>query len=121
MKKLLGSVFAVTVVVGLLYAVPTRYTETLPPQSPNGSVPVSNGYDWGLSQNAGVVISSVTVGLISQTIAQIAASTPSVVGQMVYCNNCAANGGSGTVCISTITTAPGAGNDFVLSTGTICK
>lgn len=118
MLKLLGSLFVLSVIVGVLYAVPSHYTETLPSQAATGSVPVSNGYDWTLSQSTGVVISSVTVGLISQSAAQIAATTPTVVGQMVYCNNCTAGS---PICISTITTSPGAGNDFVLSTGTICK
>lgn len=59
--------------------------------------------------------------LSSMTVVQISASTAAVVGQVVYCGNCTANGGKGTICISTSTAAPGAGSDFVLSTGTLCN
>lgn len=58
----------------------------------------------------------------SKTKAQIATSTPTVVGQVVYCSDCAAAGGAGTLCISTATTGGiGGGSYFVLSTGTVCK
>jgi hypothetical protein len=121
MKTLLSSFAVVLLAVGLSQAVVTHYTETLPPQTPTGNVPVSNGYDWTVSQNAGVVVSSATIGLNVQSLAAISASTAGVVGQMVFCQNCAAAGGAGTICISTTTVAPGAGSDFVLSTGTVCK
>lgn len=63
----------------------------------------------------------VNVSIASATLTEINASTASTVGVLRYCTNCAANGGSGTICVSTSTSAPGAGSDFVLSTGTQCK
>lgn len=63
----------------------------------------------------------VNISIASATVTEINTSTAATVGQLKYCTNCAANGGSGTICISTSTAAPGAGSDFVLSTGTICK
>jgi hypothetical protein len=39
-------------------------------------------------------------------------------GQLIFCSNCTAAGGQGTICISTGTTAT---YQFVLSTGTACK
>lgn len=117
MKKLLGSIVVVLFAVGLSYAVPSHFTETLPAQAPYGSVPVSNGYDWTVSSGT----SGIAPTVFTQTVAQICASTATAVGQLVYCSNCAAAGGAGTVCISTSIAAPGAGCDFVLSTGTQCK
>ncbi len=55
--------------------------------------------------------------LQSQTILQIRALSSNTTGQIAYCSDCTANGGKGTICIST-----GAAVDsFVLSTGTVCK
>ncbi len=63
----------------------------------------------------------VNVSIASATLTEINTSTAATVGMLKYCTNCAANGGLGTICISTSTSAPGAGSDFVLSTGTQCK
>ena len=63
----------------------------------------------------------VTLSVSSGTVAEINASTAPTVGYLRYCTNCGGAGGAGTICISTSTNAPGAGSDFVLSTGTICK
>lgn len=74
-----------------------------------------------LTATAGnVVLATTTFAYQNRTLAQISASTPSYVGAPVWCTNCAAAGGKGTLCISTTTVSPGAGNDFVLSTGTVC-
>lgn len=72
---------------------------------------------WAVTQahNLGVV----NIYVKSQTLAQIQASTPTAVGQVLFCSNCTANGGSGTLCISTATA--NAQTSFVLSTGTVCK
>lgn len=74
-------------------------------------------------QSTGVTISSATaiVGpltLWNLPIATINGLTPSTTGQMVFCQDCAANGGKGTLCVSTGTTTT---FQFVLSTGTACK
>ena len=66
------------------------------------------------ANNLGVV----NLYLKSQTVSQIINSTSTVVGQILYCSNCTSNGGTGTICISTGTTLY---NQFVLSTGTVCK
>lgn len=66
------------------------------------------------------ILSTATFRLQNLTAAQISASTATYIGQPVYCTNCTASGGKGTVCVSTSTNAPGSGSDFVLSTGTIC-
>lgn len=63
----------------------------------------------------------VSVSVASATLTEINTSTAPTVGFLKFCTNCAANGGSGTICVSTSTNAPGAGSDFVLSTGTQCK
>jgi hypothetical protein len=60
----------------------------------------------------------VDASLRSLTQAQVLASTSTKAGQMIYCSNCSANGGAGTICISTGTTGF---NPFVLSTGTVCR
>jgi hypothetical protein len=59
-----------------------------------------------------------TISISSGTITEITNSTAPTVGYIRYCSNCAANGGQGTLCVST-----GAANfnQFVLSTGTVCK
>ncbi len=77
--------------------------------------------DSGISGvNANLVVNG-TLGLVSMTKAQIATSTPTIKG-LVYCSDCAAAGGSGTVCIATSTTGGiVSGSYFVLSTGTVCK
>ncbi len=61
----------------------------------------------------------VTLSITSMTATAVAASTPPTVGYPVFCTNCAASGGSGTICVSTESTT--AQNAFVLSTGTVCK
>lgn len=59
------------------------------------------------------------------TLTQVAASTPTYVGQPVVCSNCASvNGGLGTLCISTETAT--ANNAFIiagssLTATTTCK
>jgi hypothetical protein len=60
----------------------------------------------------------VTLSLSSGTVTQINNSTAPTVGYMKWCYNCVANGGAGTICISTGSTNA---NQFVLSTGTACK
>ena len=63
----------------------------------------------------------VNISIASNTVAVINASTAPTVGYPWFCTDCAGGGGKGTVCISTSIAAPGAGSDFVLSTGTQCK
>lgn len=63
----------------------------------------------------------VDIAVSSGTLAEICASTPTMVGKPRWCTNCAAAGGAGTVVWSTSTAAPGAGCDFVLSSGTQAK
>lgn len=58
-------------------------------------------------------------GVPSVAIATINTAVPKQVGQQVFCNNCTANGGLGTVCVSTSTASQGF--NYVLSTGTVCK
>jgi hypothetical protein len=51
------------------------------------------------------------------TLTQVAASTPTYVGQVVACSNCGtANGSLGTLCISTETST--ANNAFILAAST---
>lgn len=45
-------------------------------------------------------------------------STAPTVGYPLWCTDCLANGGAGTLCVSTGTTKF---NQFILSTGTACK
>lgn len=62
-----------------------------------------------------VTVSSAAVGLIPQSLTQVQTSTPSFVGQLVFCQNCV----NSLLCISSTTASPGAGNDWVsVSTGT---
>jgi len=58
-----------------------------------------------------LAISTMSLTLVAQTTAPV--------GSLVYCTNCATNGGVGTICVSTESTT--AQNAFVLSTGTVCK
>lgn len=55
---------------------------------------------------------------VKKTVAQINASTATYAGQKVICTDCTV---AYNTCISTSTAAPGAGSDYILSTGTICK
>lgn len=64
--------------------------------------------------NLGVANIAIATG----TITDIQTSTAAAVGQLKWCTNCTANGGAGTLCISTGTTSV---FQFVLSTGTACK
>lgn len=73
------------------------YTETLPPASAIGVVPVSNGYDWSLSSGT----SSPPIQLFIRTIAQINALPAIGVGSLLYCSNCVAS----PTCVSTGTAA----------------
>lgn len=118
MKKVLVSLVAIAGLSSLALALgPTHFTETLPPAASAGAIPVSNGYDWSLSQSSGIVITSATIALFNQTVTQIVNSTASIVGQMEFCSNCLAGGGKGAICISTGTSLF---NQFILSTGTVC-
>jgi hypothetical protein len=65
------------------------------------------------AQNLGVISASVK----SMTAAQILISTSTARGELVYCTDCTANGGVGTICVSTGTLR----SSFILSTGTVCK
>lgn len=65
-------------------------------------------------RSVGIVSFSYSTG----TVAAIMASTAPTIGYPVWCTNCAANGGFGTVCTSTGATKFGS---FVLSTGTACQ
>lgn len=65
------------------------------------------------AQNLGVVSISVR----SMTAAQVAASTSTAKGELVFCSNCGSAGAAGTLCVSTATAVA----SFVLSTGTACK
>lgn len=56
-------------------------------------------------------------GTPSMTIAQSSSTVPTAKGQEIFCSNCAAAGGAGTLCVSTATAV----NSYVLSTGTVCK
>lgn len=99
-----------------------NYPTSAAPQA--GGVLVNDGvgtFRWsnasvttGLNTNA-----SQLIALSSMTIAQINATTPTVVGQMVFCGDCTAAGGKGTICISTEAATAQVG--FTLSTGTVCK
>lgn len=74
--------------------------------------------DRGAYIGTAAIVDGNGTGMPSQTISAINADVPRVVGQQVFCNNCASNGGAGTVCVSTATAAQGF--DYVLSTGTKC-
>lgn len=63
----------------------------------------------------------VNVSVASGTVNEICISTPPTVGFLRFCTNCAGGGGVGTIVVSTSVAAPGAGCDFVLSTGTQAK
>lgn len=54
----------------------------------------------------------------TSTVAVIIASTAPTIGYPIWCTDCAASGGRGTLCTSTGTTGS---NQFILSTGTVCK
>lgn len=101
MKKYLGGLVAMLVVVGLAYAVPSHFTETLPSQALPGSGPVSNGYDWTLTTST--TNTSVPFALPPYTLA-FASNTlvASSLGQLITCTNCSV---TGQVCFSTGTTA----------------
>lgn len=58
------------------------------------------------------------IAMTSMTLTQVAQTSATVVGQAVWCGNCASAGAKGTICFSTSTTAQ---NGFVLSTGTACN
>lgn len=64
-------------------------------------------------QSLGVISASVK----SLTAAQIALSTSTAKGELVFCSDCITNGGAGTICVSTATIRA----SFVLSSGTVCK
>lgn len=102
MKKLIGSLFVVMFAVGVSQAV-FHYTETLPPGSPAGGMPVSNGYDWNVTSSTGTVSPSFNTAFTPfvQTIAQISALTPSTTGQVIVISNPATfNAGTYGLCIS---------------------
>lgn len=70
---------------------------------------------------AGTIQDGNGSGMPSLTVAQEQSACPRAAGQEIFCSNCSANGGLGTVCISTGTTCVGTNNfDYVLSTGTKC-
>jgi len=58
------------------------------------------------------------INLWNMTISAINSLIASTTGQMVFCSNCTAAGGKGTICVSTGSTTT---SQFVLSTGTVCK
>lgn len=88
MKKLLALLSLMLLVSGIAGA----YTETLPPGSAVGTVPVSNGYDWSLS--SGTAVPPIQLGI--KTLAQLTALAPASTGSIYYCSNC-----TGTpVCVS---------------------
>ena len=137
MKKVFACIASV-MCAAVLYADVSHFTETVAPASTIGAVPVSNGYDWSMTTGSnsppaafraitvttmtatGPVTLSTTTMLMQQlTLTQVAASSPTIIGQAVWCTNCAAAGGKGTVCYSTATAT--AANSFVLSTGTACQ
>lgn len=63
-------------------------------------------------------LGNVDVSIRALTAAQVLISTSTKAGQLIYCSNCGASGGAGTICVSTGTSGY---NPFVLSTGTVCK
>lgn len=65
-------------------------------------------------QNLGWVNLSISSG----TVTEITRSTAPTIGYLKWCTNCITNGGVGTMCISTGTAN---WNQFILSTGTVCK
>jgi hypothetical protein len=71
----------------------------------------------------GLAVDGNGYAMVNNTVSAINASTPTFVGQIQFCTNCAGGGGSGTLCVSTSTTGGngGSGSYFVLSTGTVCK
>lgn len=84
--------------VGLLSLVAWagHFTDILPPAAAAGNVPISNGYDWNLSNDSSAPSVSFNSGatfrgsiaLYSRTIAQLNALTPSTTGQIAYCSDC---------------------------------
>lgn len=63
-------------------------------------------------------LGNVAIQLPNLTAAQVSVATATYKGQPIYCTDCASNGGAGTICISTAATAA---NQFILSSGTVCK
>jgi len=117
MKNIVKGSLLVVLISGLSFAASSRFTETLPPASSAGAVAVSNGYDWSLSTMGSNVVPGFV--LPSYTLAYTTTSLiSSTTGQLIFCSNCSANGGKGTICVSTGTTAT---YQFVLSSGTACK
>lgn len=51
-KALMGLGVCAVLASGLAIADVTHFTETLPPQTSSGATPVSNGYDWSLSNGS---------------------------------------------------------------------
>ncbi len=60
----------------------------------------------------------VTLSHSSGTVTEIVNSTAPTIGYPRWCTNCTANGGQGTLCTSTGTARF---NQFILSTGTVCR
>lgn len=116
MRKVIGSLLAVWFLASLSYAATTRFTETLPAASPRGGTVISNGYDWSLTTNDSGTVPGLALPVFSTT--TLSSLISDTTGQVVFCSNCTANGGQGTICVSTGTTAA---YQFVLSTGTKCR
>lgn len=89
-----------------------------------GGVLVNDGvgtFRWTTAPVASPTTSLTALQLLtlsSMTVTQINTSTAAAVAQIVICGNCTT---PFAMCISTSTNPPGAGSDFILSTGTICK
>lgn len=80
------------------------------------SIVLFAGYtSWAVTQAQ--YLGVVSASLKNLTAAQVILSTSTAKGEIIFCSDCGASGGAGTLCVSTATAV----NSFVLSTGTVCK
>lgn len=107
LKKAVGCLLMLFAFTCAAQAATTHFTETVPPASPGGAIPVANGYDWSLTTNnvntvPPLVLPSYTVLVTSNTLQS------TTTGQLIFCTNCTNfMGGLGQVCFSTGTTTVG--------------
>lgn len=97
MKKLLAIVAIVSLFALGYVRHASAFTETLPPASAIGVVPVSNGYDWSLSSGTAVP----PLQLLIKSSTQMNLLTPVGNGSLIYCSDCTLS----TLCVSTGPTA----------------
>ena len=115
MKKVLGCLAALFI-SGAVFAANTHFTETVPPASPAGGVPISNGYDWSLTTNNSNSVPPLTLPTYTLAVATTSL-TANTTGQIIYVTGTAA---TPTVCISSGNTTT---NQWVIliATGSVCK